>query len=76
MSGGVDAGQVRRAIARLLHVPVERVVDDQPLAQLVPESLLRVRLALDLEEVLGISIPMEELGRIETVGELVRGFVR
>ncbi|MDQ3610101.1 MAG: acyl carrier protein [Actinomycetota bacterium] len=62
---------VRRRIAHVLELPVERVVDSAVLTELVTDSFRLVELAIDLQEEYDVMFGQADMKGLRTVADLV-----
>ncbi len=65
--------QVRKAIAKVKRIPVERVQEGDSLEALGVDSLDAVTMVFELEEVFKISIPDEKVRSLRTVQDIIDG---
>jgi acyl carrier protein len=62
---------VNQAIAEVLRLPVERVVDGARLSDLVTDSFVLVELVVELQELFGVHFLREDLTDVLTVADVV-----
>jgi acyl carrier protein len=62
---------IRQHIANVLEQPVERVVPDAVLTELVSDSFRLVELAIDLQEEYDVMFGQADMKGLRTVGDLV-----
>ncbi len=62
---------IKTTIARLAHVPVELLNDEQRLTDLLVDSFAIVDLSIALQEELSITFTHGDLAELKTVGQLV-----
>jgi acyl carrier protein len=72
MADAIEAS-VLAAIAEAKKIPVDRIDQDRPLAELAIDSLDVVTLAFELEDRLQITIPDESIRSIRTVRDIIQG---
>ena len=66
-----QASDVNQAIAEVLRLPAERVVDEARLSDLVTDSFVLVELVVELQELFGVHFVREDLTDVLTVGDVV-----
>jgi acyl carrier protein len=67
---------VNHAIAEVLRLPAERVVDEARLSDLVTDSFVLVELVVELQELFGVHFVREDLTDVLTVGDVVKLIVQ
>jgi acyl carrier protein len=60
-------------IAKFKNIPVSQVGMDTALSELQIDSLDKINLTFEVEEMFGIEIPDASLNALQTVGDVVRG---
>ena len=60
-------------IASFKKIPVSQVQPETPLSTLQIDSLDKINLSFEVEEMFGIEIPDASLNSLKTVGDVVRG---
>jgi acyl carrier protein len=64
--------KVRETLAQLARKPVEKIVDELPLNDLVADSFALVEIVIELQEELGVRLVRDHLQNVKTVGEFTR----
>ena len=65
--------RVVELIAKFKNIPVSQIGMDTALAALEIDSLDKINLSFEVEEMFGIEIPDASLNTLKTVGDVVRG---
>ncbi len=63
--------QVMSALAKVKHIPRESITPESALDSLRLDSLDKISLLFELEEMLGSTIPDDQLHDVRTVGDVV-----
>ena len=62
----------RAALSRASGIPLARLTDDCPLAELAPDSFAMVEVLLALQDECGVTVRSRDLEDARTVGDLLR----
>ena len=63
---------LRMALSRASGIPLARLTDDCPLAELAPDSFAMVEVLLALQDECGVTLRAPDLEDARTVGDLLR----
>lgn len=66
----VDFAQMTEQLSTLLGVPEDQLTPDTALAELAPDSLTLIEVAIDLQEEYDVVLSKEDLGEVATLGRL------
>jgi acyl carrier protein len=62
---------VRNAIAAFLDRPIDHIVPDRPLRELVADSFELVELVIDLQDQFGLALSQSDFDGVSTVADLI-----
>lgn len=63
--------KVKSVLADVLHIEADAVTEDKSIVELGADSLDQVEIVMSLEDEYGVSIPDDDLPKIQTVKDIV-----
>lgn len=63
--------QIKNILAKTFQIKLSEITNEMPLMDIAEDSLGKLEMLFEIEEVLDIQIPHDSIVEIETVGELI-----